>query len=58
MSIPMKQWRYQEALKHGVAETTIATWITRGKYPNLSVKRINKRVVFVELPSCENGDGI
>ena len=45
--IPMKQWRAEEAIHSCVTDTAIAHRLKRGWYPNLKLRRVNKRVVFV-----------
>jgi hypothetical protein len=45
---PMKQWRHEEAIREGVTDCAIANRLRRGKYPNLKIKRVNARVVYVE----------
>jgi len=51
--IPMKRWRMEEARKEGVCDIAIAMRLTRGKYPDLKIRRHNKRVVFVEVDDTE-----
>jgi len=48
-AIPLKQWCAEEAVRSGVQPVTVYHRIYRGKYPWLPLKRVNKRVVFVEL---------
>ena len=45
--IPMKQWVHAEALREGVRPNAIYNRISRGLYPNMAVRRVNKRVIFV-----------
>jgi hypothetical protein len=45
--IPMKRWWIEEGKREGVSEHAIAQRIHKGKYPNLRVRRVNSRVVFV-----------
>ena len=44
----MKEWRLMEAIKHGVSEFAIAMRKTRGGYPNLKIRKVNSRIVFVK----------
>lgn len=51
--IPMKQWRSEEASRLGVSEACIQNRLVRNKekyYPNLRLRRVNQRVVFVQVP--------
>lgn len=45
--IPMKQWRFREAAGNSVSPSSIANRLMRGKYPDLKIRRVNKRVVYV-----------
>jgi len=45
----MKQFRLAEAKRLHLAPSTIAGRIFRGLYPNLRLRRKNKRVVFVKI---------
>ena len=47
--IPMKQWRFDQAKREGRSENNIAQRLGKGLYPNLKVRRVNKRVVFVKI---------
>ena len=47
MEVPMKQWRMTEAERLGLSETGVDYRLRSGKYPNLNVRRVNKRVVWV-----------
>ena len=47
--LTMKQWRLAEAARWGVGEHAIAMRLKRGQYPLLKVRRVNKRIVFVEV---------
>lgn len=49
----MKQWRAEQAQREGVTEGCIANRLSRDKqkyYPNLRLRRVNQRVVFVQVP--------
>lgn len=46
-SIPLKQWRFEEAMREGVGAHSIMLRIIRGRYPDLKLSRVNARVVFV-----------
>ncbi len=58
MTIPLKAWVIDEAIKEGVERITVYHRIYRGKYPNLPLKRVNKRVVFVELDKILDWAGV
>jgi hypothetical protein len=45
----MKVWRAEEARRLGIGEIAVAMRITRGKYLGLKVRRVNARVVFVQI---------
>jgi hypothetical protein len=45
-----KAWCMDEARRTGLRPVSIASRVVRGKYPWLSLIRINKRVVYVESP--------
>lgn len=45
--IPLKQWRHEEADRKGVKPGTVASWMRRGKCPDLKLRRVNARVVYV-----------
>lgn len=51
--IPMKQWRFEMAMRLGISEHAVACRIyqLKGKkrMPYPRVRRVNKRVVFVIL---------
>lgn len=49
VEIPMKQWRMEQAEREGCCENNIALRLARGKYPDLKIRRVNKRVVFVKI---------
>lgn len=46
---PLKHWVLGEAAREGVKESAIYMRIRRGKYPELKLRRVNQRVVFVQL---------
>jgi len=48
-AIPLKQWCAEEAARENVSPHAIWMRLDRGKYPWVTLKRVNKRVVFVEL---------
>jgi len=48
-AIPLKQWCAEEAIAEGVKIGAIYHRLYRGKYSWLPLKRVNRRVVFVEL---------
>jgi len=50
--IPMKEWLSREAEKHSVNENTIWYRLKRQPqkyYPTLKLRRVNQRVVFVQV---------
>lgn len=47
--IPMKEWRVQKAAELGVSPTVVAARLSKGQMPYPTVRRVNKRVVFVQL---------
>jgi len=49
MTIPLKQWCAEEAIAEGTTIRAIYHRLYRGKYSWLPLKRVNRRVVFVEL---------
>ena len=48
--VTMKAFRESEALRLGLNETQVHNMIHRGQYPNLQIRRVNRRVVFVIPP--------
>jgi hypothetical protein len=47
--IPFKQWRAEQAAREHVHENSIWYRLKAGKYPQLKLRKVNKRVVFVEV---------
>jgi hypothetical protein len=47
--IPMKQWRMEQAVREQSSPTMVAKRLAIGLYPNLKIRRVNKRVVFVKI---------
>ena len=47
--MPLKQWVHAEAARCDVNPSAIYNRIARGKYPHLKFRRVNKRVVFVQI---------
>lgn len=47
--IPLKQWRAEEAERCGIGQNAVDRRMAAGKYPNLKLRRVNKRVVFVVM---------
>jgi hypothetical protein len=45
----MKRWRMEQAEREGCCENNICAKLSKGAYPNLKIRRVNKRVVFVKL---------
>lgn len=50
--VRMKEWRKTEALKQGVSEAAVANQLWRGKWPQLQIRRVTKRTVFVGVPEA------
>ena len=57
-AVPLKQWCAEEAQRANVARITIYHRIQRGWYPKLPLKRVNKRVVFVEVDKMNDWMGM
>lgn len=48
--IPLKVWMQQEAKRLGMVHApSIYHFIRRGDYPNLKLRRVNARVIFVKI---------
>jgi hypothetical protein len=50
--IPMKEWLSQQAEATGMTPSAVYMRLTRDKpkyYPNLQLRRVNQRVVFVRI---------
>lgn len=47
--ITMKQWQIEEAARIGLTRSAVAMRLTRGKYPHLQVRRVNRRVAYVRV---------
>lgn len=47
--IPFKQWRVEEGQRLKISEHAVFNRVQRGHYPDLELRRVNKRVVFVVL---------
>lgn len=47
--VRMKEWRMAEMARTGLCSTAIHNQLHRGKYPNVEVRRVNKRVAFVRV---------
>lgn len=45
--VPFKEWITAEAKRAGVTASAIYNRISRGEYPDLKLRRVNRRVVFV-----------
>lgn len=53
--IPLKEWCYEQGVANGVTPHAIYYRWIRGKYPGLKVRRVNQRVVYVQVngePYC------
>lgn len=51
--VPFKQWVSEEAAKRKVKAHTIHGWFYRGLYVGLKRRKVNQRVIFVQLPTPE-----
>ncbi len=49
--IQLKQWVIEEARRQGLSDRAIWCQMYRGKFPDLKLRRVNKRVVFVTVNS-------
>lgn len=47
--IPLKQWIAEEAARANRSPRWVFQRFSAGLYPNLTIRRVNKRVVFVVL---------
>ena len=47
--IHLKQWLLEEAERKGISTKAVWYRLNRGKYPDVTVRRVNKRVVFVSV---------
>ncbi len=47
--LPMKEWVAREAERLGKKPAAVIMRLARGKYPGLKIRRVNSRVVFVEI---------
>lgn len=47
--IPLKQWVAEMAHNLGLTERAIHKRLKQGYYPNLQLRRVNQRVVFVRV---------
>ena len=47
--IPLKQWCAEDAIRDGcVTESAVWQRVKKGKYPMLKLRKVNKRVVWVQ----------
>lgn len=49
VEVPLKQWCAEEALRLGITPNGVYERMRRGKYPAIAVRRVNKRVVLVQV---------
>lgn len=49
--ITLKQWVHGEAARLGFKHSVIYRRVSQGKYPALRLRRVNRRVIFVQLDS-------
>jgi hypothetical protein len=47
--IQMKNWISEQRSDTGLTKSAIVMRLKRGKYPNLTLRRVNQRVVFVRV---------
>lgn len=47
--ITFKEWTERESARVGRPFKTIQSWFYRGKYPQLKLRRVNERTVFVKI---------
>jgi len=61
--VPLKRWLFEEARRTGLTTNAIRSRIDRQRefyYPRLQMRRVNARVVFVEVRAngkCAMADG-
>lgn len=58
MTMPLKQWCAEEAMRLGLKPHNVWTRVSRGKYPHLPLVRVNKRVVFVDMDKMFDWTGL
>ncbi len=56
IEIPMKQWRIEEAIRLHLHDTSVAKRLANGYYKRLKVRRVNARVVFVQVAARISDD--
>lgn len=47
--VRMKQFLTEQAIAHHLSNTAIWNRVYKGRYPNLKLRRVNKRVVFCSV---------
>ena len=47
--VQLKVWLQTEAARCGITESGVFQRLKRGKYPEVKVRRVNARVVFVRV---------
>jgi hypothetical protein len=45
--ITMKRWLIEESARENVSPSAIAQRLSRGHYPDLRLRRVNQRVIYV-----------
>ena len=45
----MKQWRMEQAKREGHCESMVSKKLAKGLYPNLKLRKVNRRVIFVKI---------
>ena len=54
--IPLKRWVAEEAVRTKLHPTTVYRRFEAGRYPTLTVRRVNQRVIFVENCAADSHD--
>lgn len=47
--VPLKHWTADEAARSGLTQCAVYNRFKRGRYNNLTVMRLNKRVIFIKI---------
>lgn len=47
--IPLKQWLFEQAKRESRQPDSVYYRLTQGRYPSLKLRRVNRRVVFVQI---------
>lgn len=54
--IPLKQWLTEQAMRDNVTEPTVARRFKHGHYPEITLRRVNARVMFVQVGTDVSAD--